>query len=56
MVSEPEDTIPAWALDFDETDPDDEDDRMQDCGMMPDGQCMLAGTEWCDWDCPRNKP
>jgi len=22
-----------------------------DCGLMPDGQCMLAGTEFCDWDC-----
>lgn len=25
-----------------------------ECGMMPDGQCTLAGTEFCDWDCPRN--
>lgn len=24
------------------------------CGMMPDGQCALAGSEECDWDCPRN--
>jgi len=22
------------------------------CGMMPDGTCMLAGTEDCDWECP----
>ena len=22
-----------------------------DCGLQPDGQCMLAGTEYCDWDC-----
>jgi len=24
------------------------------CGMGPDGQCSLAGTEECDWECPRN--
>lgn len=23
-----------------------------DCGLMPDGTCMLAGTEDCDWECP----
>ncbi|WP_132443633.1 hypothetical protein [Sulfitobacter indolifex] len=22
-----------------------------ECGMMPDGQCLLAGTEHCDWGC-----
>lgn len=41
--------------DDDEYDPDD-DDCMDECGMMPDGQCVLAGSEWCDWDCPRFKP
>ncbi len=30
----------------------DDDDGMDDCGRMPDGTCMLAGTEHCDWDCP----
>lgn len=24
-----------------------------DCGLMHDGQCVYAGTEWCDWDCGR---
>jgi hypothetical protein len=24
------------------------------CGMMADGTCSLAGTEECDWECPRN--
>lgn len=24
-----------------------------DCGLMRDGQCLLAGTEHCDWDCGR---
>lgn len=37
-------------------DDDDTDDWMDDCGMMPDGTCMNAGTEWCDWDCPRSRP
>ena len=31
------------------------DDGWDSCGMMPDGLCMLAGSEWCDWDCPRNR-
>lgn len=26
-----------------------------DCGMMPDGTCSLAGSEDCDWECPRNR-
>lgn len=24
-----------------------------DCGLMQSGQCTLAGTEFCDWDCGR---
>jgi len=31
---------------------DTEDDF--DCGMMPDGYCSKAGSEECDWQCPRN--
>jgi hypothetical protein len=27
------------------------DDGMDECGMLPDGTCMLAGTEHCDFDC-----
>jgi hypothetical protein len=23
-----------------------------DCPAGPDGQCPLAGSEECDWDCP----
>lgn len=42
---------------FEDADSDDEDDDLGDeaemsCGLGPDGQCALAGTEWCDWDCP----
>ena len=29
-----------------------DDDPASECGLLPDGTCMLAGTEWCDWDCP----
>ncbi len=32
-----------------------EDEDWDDCGMMPDGQCTQAGTEWCDWGCPRSR-
>jgi hypothetical protein len=40
--------------DDDDYDPDDE--FMQfDCGMLPDGQCLLAGSEECDWECPRHR-
>lgn len=28
-----------------------DEDVEAECGLMPDGQCMLAGTEHCDWDC-----
>ncbi|WP_439398964.1 hypothetical protein ACRQ5Q_16640 [Bradyrhizobium sp. PMVTL-01] len=35
---------------------DDEEDREADCGRWRNGrlvpQCLLAGSEWCDWDCP----
>lgn len=37
---------------FDDYDPEDEMDREHDCGLADDGQCMLAGTEWCDFECP----
>lgn len=47
------DPEPAWG--------DEPDDEMDDeaflafeCGMGPDGQCSLAGTEDCDWECPRS--
>ena len=35
--------------DFDELD---EDDPADDCMLMDDGQCMAAGSEWCDFECP----
>lgn len=39
---------------------DDENDDGQDCGRWYDGklnyQCMKAGSEECDWDCPIGLP
>jgi hypothetical protein len=31
---------------------DEEGDGLDECAMMPDGYCMLAGTEHCEWECP----
>ncbi len=39
--------------DFDPFADEVEDDDLDDCMLMPDGQCMLAGTEYCDWVCGR---
>lgn len=36
----------------DDEDYDEDEGALDDCGMTPDGTCMLAGTEWCDWHCP----
>lgn len=30
----------------------DDTDLDEDCGLMPDGQCLNAGTEHCDFSCP----
>ncbi len=27
------------------------EDMMNECGLQPDGSCLLVGTEHCDWDC-----
>jgi len=34
------------------TDDDAIDDLLEKCGMDRYGNCSLAGTEECDWDCP----
>jgi hypothetical protein len=34
----------------DEIDPDEE--ALDECRLMPDGQCLLAGSEQCDFECP----
>ncbi|WP_374413317.1 hypothetical protein [Novosphingobium colocasiae] len=36
-----------------EPDAGSEFDEFDDCGLMPNGQCLKAGSEECDWDCGR---
>jgi len=38
--------------DSDDFDRDEDDDLMDECGLMDGGQCMMAGTEHCDFSCP----
>ena len=33
---------------------DESDDMDFDCGLMLNGQCALAGSEDCDWECPHS--
>lgn len=33
---------------------DDYDEPGRDCGLTPDGQCSMAGSEECDWECPNS--
>jgi hypothetical protein len=42
------------SIDGDEvySDEDAINDLMDECGQTPDGYCTLAGTEYCDWECP----
>ncbi len=47
------------AVDHENDEEDEEEDREAGCGRWdqsaPSGlskQCRLAGTEWCDWECP----
>lgn len=49
----PYDRVDDTEYDDDPRDWDEEDGDDMDCGLMADGQCMLAGTEWCDWECGR---
>lgn len=32
-----------------------EDEDQFDCGLGPDGQCSMAGSEDCDWECPHSR-
>jgi hypothetical protein len=45
---------PAEDPHFDD-DYDDEPEAMDDCGLTSEGYCMLAGSEWCDFECPFNR-
>jgi len=56
MTPKPESqTPPDWYIDEIDDDneyEDDGDDWMDECGLMDDGQCTMAGTEHCDFSCP----
>lgn len=39
--------------DCDENGLDDDPEHFEDCGLMPNGQCLKAGSEECDWECGR---
>jgi hypothetical protein len=47
--------LPSPPFDLDDEffdDGPDEYDPADECGMTADGYCMLAGSEWCDFECP----
>lgn len=31
---------------------DEEETALEECGQVPQGGCLMAGTEFCDFDCP----
>ena len=45
-------TRDSWLYDDDEFDELEERDLADDCMLMDDGQCMAAGSEWCEFECP----
>lgn len=53
-MADPSNDPPEYFDPMDDESDDDTEDGLEECGMMPDGQCTLAGTEWCDWHCPLN--
>ena len=54
------DDAPSLSQQAEEEDEDDLDgfyedefeEAMSNCGLMPNGLCMKAGSEECDWECP----
>lgn len=56
--------VPGNYYEPDEEEPEEKYDPGEECGrwdqnakggMHPVGLCRLAGTEWCDWECPHNR-
>lgn len=43
--------LPDYFETFDFEDEEPGDGLATDCGMQPDGTCIYAGTEFCDWGC-----
>lgn len=56
MSEAPDDKLPDDHDMPDEVDDGEEYDDGDDCGRWINGRlgpsCMLAGTEFCDWECP----
>lgn len=41
-----------WYFGVDELEAADDFDPADDCMLGDDGQCMAAGSEWCEFECP----
>lgn len=53
MGTAPSHVPPDFDFDDEETQFEDDGDYLDaECGLRPDGQCALAGTEHCDFCCP----
>lgn len=39
-------------FDYEQDDEDNFDKALSECGVMSDGLCSMAGSEFCDWECP----
>jgi hypothetical protein len=44
------DTYDECDVDYDD-ELDDYETMLAECGYVPGHGCMLAGTEYCDWEC-----
>lgn len=51
-----EENAAYWGEDFDEESfwegEEYSDEDLLACGVMRDGHCSFAGSEYCDWSCP----
>ena len=47
-----QDDIDYEMYDQDPEEMDPLEEALGECQLMPDGQCLLAGSEWCDFECP----
>lgn len=51
-MSTPEEPEDYSAYDDDGEEMSELEEKMMECQLMEDGQCLLAGSEWCDFECP----
>jgi hypothetical protein len=50
-----DDVTPSYEPEWDDDGDPDDDFLAHECGMMANGQCTKAGSEECDWECPRSR-